>query len=182
MADASNGETGTEEPFDGDTIDGLLSDHLDDLDYEIYRILNENGRISDTELGERVGLSRTAVRRRRKQLQEDDIIKVIGVLVLQEADLNYADVRVTITSNATREAVDEFIDYLVDQELVYEVDEYLGTYDILVRIWHASLQDIKTYTDRLMQHEAVEDYDVTPVSQTYKAWHSVIDESSELPE
>lgn len=179
MADPSDRNKQTEELFENVDIEGLVSNHLDEIDYEIYQILNENGRISDTELGERVGLSRTAVRRRRKKLQEENVVKIIGVLVLQEVDLNYADVRVTVTADATRDDVTEFIDSLTGHELVYEVDEYLGSTDFLVRIWHASLQDIKTYVTSLMQHEVVEEYEITPVSKTYKAWHSEINDSSE---
>ncbi|WP_245998446.1 Lrp/AsnC family transcriptional regulator [Halalkalicoccus subterraneus] len=155
-------------------IGDLVSNHLDETDYKIYRILNEDGRISDTELGERVNLSRTAVRRRRKKLQEENMIKIIGVLVLQEAELSYADVRVTVSSDATRDAVDEFISFLIEQELVYEVDEYLGQSDILVRVWHGSLQEVKTYVTHLMQHDIVKDFEVTPVTKTHKAWHSEI--------
>nr|WP_239639434.1 Lrp/AsnC family transcriptional regulator [Halobiforma nitratireducens] len=152
---------------------------MDSIDYDIYRILNEDGRISDTELGERVDLSRTAVRRRRKKLQEENVIKIIGVLVLQEVDLNYADVQVNLRADASRESIDELIEFLVDQELVYEVDEYLGSSDMLVRVWHESLQDIKRYVNELLQDEIVEAYEITPVTRTHKAWHSEIDGNDE---
>ena len=161
---------------ESDPIRDLISSHLDEIDYKIYRILNKNGRISDTELGERVDLSRTAARRRRKNLQEENMLKIIGVLVLQEVDLSYADVQVTLSPNASNKAIDEFISHLVDQELVYEVDEYLGRSDILVRVWHASLQDIKSYVTELMQREIVEEFEITPVIKTHKAWHSKIDD------
>lgn len=179
MSDAS-----TPGPDDGivvdETIEDLLTDELDEVDYKIYRILNENGRISDTELGNRVGLSRTAVRRRRKQLQEKNIVKVLGLLVLQEADLDYADVQVTLDSNATKADVDEFIEYLIEQELIYEVDEYLGSSDMLVRVWHQSLRDIKEFVNEIMHHsDVVADYEIVPVIKTHKAWHSKINNTIE---
>ncbi|MXV64048.1 AsnC family transcriptional regulator [Natronorubrum sp. JWXQ-INN-674] len=176
MSDHSTEESSVEGVLDDAHIGDLVSNHLDEIDYKIYRILNEDGRISDTDLGERVDLSRTAVRRRRKKLQEENMIKIIGVLVLQEAELSYADVRVTVSSDATRDAIDEFIAFLIDQELVYEVDEYLGQSDILVRVWHGSLQDVKTYVIQLMQRDIVEDFEITPVTKTHKAWHSEIED------
>ncbi|GAA1335578.1 hypothetical protein GCM10009647_077750 [Streptomyces sanglieri] len=178
MSDDANSEFENGE-LDNTNIGDLVTDNLDNIDYEIYRILNEDGRISDTELGERVDLSRTAVRRRRKKLQEENVIKIIGVLVLQEVDLNYADVQVKLRSDASREAIDKFIEFLVDQELVYEVDEYLGSSDMLVRVWHGSLQDIKRYVNKLLQNEIVEEYEITPVIRTHKAWHSEIDGNDE---
>ncbi|WP_049924029.1 Lrp/AsnC family transcriptional regulator [Halopiger djelfimassiliensis] len=175
MSDHSTEENSVDGALEDAHIGDLVSEHLDEIDYKIYRILNEDGRISDTELGERVDLSRTAVRRRRKKLEDENIIKIIGVLVLQEVELSYADVQVTLSSGATRDEIDEFIEFLVDQELIYEVDEYLGRSDVLVRVWHASLQDVKTYVTELMQHDIVEEYEVTPVIKTHKAWHSNIE-------
>ena len=176
MADSTASTSESDDIIVDEIVRELITEHLDETDYKIYRILNQDGRISDTELGERVGLSRTAVRRRRQKLQEENILKIIGVLVLQEVDLAYADVQVSISADATTDDVDEFIDYLLEQELVYEVDEYLGTSDMLVRIWHGSLRDVKTYVNELMQFDdVVDEYEVIPVVQTYKAWHSAID-------
>lgn len=177
MTDSPKLETESDDASVDETVRELITEHLDEIDYEIYQILNEEGRISDTELGERVGLSRTAVRRRRRNLEEENILKVIGVLVLQELDLAYADVQVSIAADATREDIDAFIEYLLEQELIYEVDEYLGSSDMLVRIWHGSLADIKTYVNELMQFgDVVEEYEVIPVVKTYKAWNSTIDD------
>lgn len=160
------------------TIEELVTEHIDETDYKIYRILNEDGRISDTDLGDRVGLSRTAVRRRRRNLQENNMIKIIGVLVLQEVNLEYADVQVSLRSDATNQELHKFIEFLIDQELVYEVDEYLGRSDMLIRVWHGSLRDIKEYVNELIQQtNIVEEYEVVPVIRTHKAWHTEIDGS-----
>ncbi|VWX54573.1 AsnC family transcriptional regulator [Novosphingobium sp. 9U] len=48
---------------------------LDRMDYRIIKALVEDGRISDTALGERLHLSSTAVARRRRQLEEAGVIK-----------------------------------------------------------------------------------------------------------
>lgn len=154
----------------------ILQRHLDETDYRIYKELNANGRLPDTELGNRVGLSRTAARRRRKSLEEDNIIDVTGVLVLQEAELAYADVRVRIGSDASEAEIEAFVADLAEDELVYELDEYMGEFDLLVRVWHASLSDIKGYLrETLQQSPVVESYEATPVTKTIKAWHKKLD-------
>jgi DNA-binding Lrp family transcriptional regulator len=153
----------------------ILQRHLDETDYRIYKELNADGRLSDTELGSRVGLSRTAARRRRKKMQEEGLLDVLGVLVLQEAELAYADVRVRFASDADDSDLEEFVDELIEDELVYEIDEYMGEYDLLVRIWHASLSDIKSYLrERLQRSSSVETYEATPVTRTIKAWHKTL--------
>lgn len=163
--------------LESEEVRSILEDHLDETDYQIYRVLNRDGRISDTELGERVGLSRTAARRRRKKMQEEGVLDVLAVLILQSADLAYADVRVTFDPGASREQTRAFIDDLLQEELIYEIDEYMGEYDLLVRAWHGSLQRLKGYVTELLQDDdVVGDYEMSPVIKTEKAWHKVIDD------
>lgn len=159
-----------------DEVKSILEESLDETDYQIYRVLNENGRISDTDLAERVGLSRTAVRRRRENLQDAGMLDILAVLILQEADLAYADVRIKLSTDPTEEEIETFINDLLYEELIYEIDEYMGDYDLLVRVWHASLEQLKRYvTGKLQNHDVVESYRTEPVIKTMKAWHKVLD-------
>lgn len=156
-------------------VEAILDEHLDETDYQIFKALNENSRISDTELGEQVDLSRTAARRRREKLQSEGVIDVLAVIVLQEADLAYADVRVSFSTDTSQEEVDAFIDDLLEDELIYEVSEYMGSDDLLLRAWHASLYDLKVYmSERLRGNHVVEEYDICPIVRTRKAWQKVI--------
>lgn len=175
----SNPET-TDEPASGsedpDTLAGILKTQLDDHDYQIFEALNEDGRMSDTELADRVGLSRTAVRRRREKLVESGTLEILAVLVLQNADLAYADMRVSLNSEATADQRDKLIAKFIDADLVYSVDSVLGDYDLLVRGWHVSLGDLKSYFWKLLDDEPpVGDYEITPVVHTWKAWNRELD-------
>lgn len=172
--------TPTDEWLDNDKVKQILKEHLDETDYRIYKALNENGRMSDTELGEHVGLSRTAARRRRKNLEDKGLIDILGVLVLQEADLAYADVFVTLDSNVDSDTLQEFLEEVKHEELIYEIEEYMGQYDLLLRVWHASLSDVKTYLRTMLQdHEAVGQYETIPVTKTHKAWHKTLNDEAE---
>jgi Lrp/AsnC family leucine-responsive transcriptional regulator len=172
--------TPADEWLDNDKVKQILKEHLDETDYRIYKALNEDGRMSDTEIGERVGLSRTAARRRRKKLQDEGLVDVLGVLVLQEADLAYADVFVTLDSGVDSAELDAFLDAVKGEELIYEIEEYMGRYDLLLRVWHASLSDVKTYLRSLLQDDdAVENYETIPVTKTHKAWHKTLDEETD---
>jgi DNA-binding Lrp family transcriptional regulator len=154
----------------------ILESHLDEKDYEVFKALNENGRMSDTEIADRVGLSRSAVRRRRESLLDDGILEVLAVIVLQEADLAYADVRVSMDENASREARDRLIERLVDADLFYAVHSTLGDHDVLAQGWHASLGELKRYVeDLLADAEVVDAYDITPAVKTWKDWDKVLD-------
>jgi len=170
------GETDGDRDADPNSPQAILEAHLDEHDYEIFRALNENGRISDTELAERVGLSRTAVRRRREKLVDEGILEVLAVIVLQEADLAYADVRIWIEQGATRAERDALIGLFVDSDLFYSVDSTMGDGDLLVRGWHASLGEFKRFFEDLLEGVTViDDYHVTPIVKTWKAWDKVLD-------
>ncbi|MFC4408021.1 Lrp/AsnC family transcriptional regulator [Haloarchaeobius iranensis] len=164
-----------DEWLENNKVKRILKEHLDETDYRIYKALNEDGRMSDTEIGERVGLSRTAARRRRKNLQENGLVDVIGVLVLQEAKLAYADVFVTLESGVDSDELDAFVEHVQSEELIYEIEEYMGKYDLLLRVWHASLSDIKEYLrGELQNNPVVESYEAIPVTKTHKAWHKKV--------
>lgn len=48
---------------------------MDDMNKDILGILKENGRMSFTEIGDRLGISRVAVMKRVKKLEEDGVIR-----------------------------------------------------------------------------------------------------------
>lgn len=172
--------TPADEWLNNEKVKRILKEHLDETDYRIYKALNEDGRMSDTEIGERVGLSRTAARRRRKKLEDEGLVDVLGVLVLQEADLAYADVFVTLDAGVGTDELDAFLEEVKDEELIYEIEEYMGKYDLLLRVWHASLSDVKTYLRSMLQdHEAVDGFETIPVTKTHKAWHKTLDNGTE---
>jgi DNA-binding Lrp family transcriptional regulator len=149
----------------------LLEERIDEADYRIFKALNQDGRMSDTDLAERVDLSRTAARRRRKKLQDSGILDIPALLVFQESGFSYADIHVKYDSSANEDDITALINDLLDESLVYEMAECIGEYDLLLRVWHASLGDIKSYVrDQLNSQEIVDSYTIVPITQSYKMW------------
>jgi DNA-binding Lrp family transcriptional regulator len=163
---------GAEEWIEDPRVVELLEEQMDHKDYLIFRALNEDGRLSDTELAERVGLSRTAARRRRKELQEEGILEIFALLVFKEADYTYAEVHISYSTSASRDQIDEFIQSFLDDGLVYEVAECVGEYDLMIRVWQSSLNEINDHVrDYLQDNEVVESYTVVPITNSYKMFH-----------
>ena len=163
-----------------DTPEAILEDQLDEADYRIFQALNENGRMSDTELADRVNLSRTAVRRRRENLMDSGFLRVLAVIVLQEAGLAYADVRIELDQSVGAAERDALIEMLIDADLIYTLHSCIGDYDLLVQTWHASLNNLKSYVWELLDDQpAVASYDLTPVVKTWKAWDQELDRPSD---
>ncbi|MFC5972977.1 Lrp/AsnC family transcriptional regulator [Halomarina salina] len=150
----------------------LLEERMDHKDYLIFRELNEDGRLSDTELAERVDLSRTAARRRRKNLQEEGIMEIFALLVFQQADYTYAEVQISYAASATRADIDAFIEELVDDALIYEVAECVGEHDLMIRVWQSSLDDINVHVrEHLQGNDVVDDYTLVPITKSHKMFH-----------
>lgn len=56
-----------------------MKENMDEIDYQIIRLLEQNGRMPNTELGKKLSLSETTVRKRIKRLIDSDLIKVVAV-------------------------------------------------------------------------------------------------------
>lgn len=152
-------------------VKNLLRDRLDETDYLIIKELSKNGRMSDTELADQIGVSRSSARRRRKKLQNNGILDIRAVIILQEGDFSHADVRVKYSLDTSQEEVEELIEYFINEPLVFEMAEQIGEYDLLLRVWHSSMDDIKSYLrQHLHNHPVVESYDISPVTKSYKLW------------
>jgi DNA-binding Lrp family transcriptional regulator len=150
----------------------LLDERIDRTDYKIFKELNKDGRLSDTDLAERVGLSRSAARRRRKQLQEEGIMEIFALLVFKQADYAYAEAQISYTVSASREQVDQFITSLLGDGLVYEVAECVGEFDLMIRVWESSLDDVTRYTRELLHdNEVVDSFTIIPITNSYKMFH-----------
>ncbi len=54
--------------------------NVDDIDTEIIKLLNINGRTPNTEIAKKLNLSETAIRKRIKKLLDDEVIQIVAVV------------------------------------------------------------------------------------------------------
>ena len=108
---------------------------LDARDRTILRLLQENGRITNAELAERVYLSASACLRRVKQLEESGLVKRYAML-LDEKIAGYpgtAYISVALEQQG-RAALDRFEKAILQHEEVLECYLLAGSHDYLVRL------------------------------------------------
>ncbi|AAK41876.1 Lrp/AsnC family transcriptional regulator [Saccharolobus solfataricus] len=146
----------------------VFRNYLDDKDIRILKLLNQDANISDAKLGKLVGLSKTAVRLRRVKLQNSGILKIVGVVVLQNLGIPYADLLVKLKNDIVLR--EQFINKLIANDLVYEVTEYMGDWDLLIRLFHNNIAKLKDESLKIISDKAVQDYRISYVVKTYKAW------------
>lgn len=110
---------------------------IDETDRKILDILMENGRISYVELGERVNLSRVAVRDRVEQLMKNGVIEKFSVV---------------INSEKLGKEVSAFFEVDVDPKMLVEVAQNLADHPNVASMYQM------TGPSRLHMHVLVEDF------------------------
>jgi Lrp/AsnC family transcriptional regulator for asnA, asnC and gidA len=157
--------------------------NIDEIDREIIEKLQENGTLTNTELADRLGISEATVRRRRAQLQDNNVIKVVAVANPFKLGFNIiAIVGVQVRKNLLVEVEQA----LAEMPEVRFLGVTLGEYDLMLEAWFSSNNELLHFvTDTLAHVEGIrrtESFQIMRLSKyTYDwgkpaaAWPSVTD-------
>lgn len=116
--------------------------HMDRKDTEILRILQEEGRLSNAELAERVALSAAACHRRVHLLQEAGIIRDYVALLEPKAFGLRATIFVEIRLQGQADAVLDAFERAVEQiPEVLECHLMAGTADYILKVVASDTED-----------------------------------------
>ena len=109
--------------------------HIDDIDRRILRELRRDGRLSNTKLAEKVGLSTTPCWNRVRALEQAGLIEGYTAL-LSQTGLGYPDtviIEVTLDRHDD-EIFDKFGQALAELPEVMEAYLLTGDYDYLIKV------------------------------------------------
>lgn len=116
---------------------------LDQFDHNILNILTQEGRISVTELADRVGLSKSPCQVRLKRLQQDGYIKgfraELNAQLLGLEHVAFAEVKLHNTSEKSLEAFCEAASNIQEVEQCHMI---AGSFDFLLKV---RTKDIQAY-------------------------------------
>ncbi|MBO1337987.1 Lrp/AsnC family transcriptional regulator [Streptomyces sp. VRA16 Mangrove soil] len=112
---------------------------MDRIDLHILRELQSDGRLSNQELAQRVGLSPSPCLRRVRQLEQDGVIQGYRAIVDPESVGRGFEVLVSIEVRRDRESVEAFERALQDIPDVIEAYRLFGSPGCLLRIAVADL-------------------------------------------
>ncbi|MGW2014010.1 Lrp/AsnC family transcriptional regulator [Streptomyces sp. NPDC001927] len=112
---------------------------MDRIDRSILRELQDDGRLSNLELAQRVGLSASACLRRVRQLEEDGVIQGYRAVIDPSAVGRGFEVLVSIEVRRDRETVEAFEAALQTIPDVIEAYRLFGSPGCLLRIAVADL-------------------------------------------
>ena len=123
---------------------------LDDIDVKILEILKEDSRIPFVKLGEMIGLSEAAARRRVKSLIDAGVIKRFTIDV--ELGGASAITLLSVSPSVPTPIVSQKLKELKGVETVYEIT---GQYDIAVIISAPNIAEINRCIDEIRRIEGV---------------------------
>ncbi len=119
---------------------------LDQIDHKILRHLQENARITNAELAERVGLSPTPCLRRLRRLEADNIIKGYHTEINREAlGVNVTVIILVKLEREDDKTLREFAAEIKTRPEVMECYLVTGKFDYFIRVLVPSLAAYETF-------------------------------------
>lgn len=121
---------------------------MDDIDRHIVSLMQENARISVTELGKRIGLSTPAANERLKRLEERGVITGYRAVINPEKLGKH--VTAFILYDTTR--CEAFREFCRQQPSVMECHRLAGQYSYLVKVVTENVHTLETFIDESMAY------------------------------
>lgn len=149
---------------------------IDGFDRKILMQLQTNGRLTNGELAERIGLSPSQCSRRRNQLE------AIGYIRGYHAELDPLKVGIDVTcmiainlANHSEDNAEKLRQLLIRLPNVQEAHALTGEMDYSIKVVARDLRELSEFINRtLLRHEAVQNVKTSIVLDTIK-------QSSSLP-
>ncbi|HEX7274969.1 MAG TPA: Lrp/AsnC family transcriptional regulator [Nitrososphaeraceae archaeon] len=141
-----------------------MLNNIDSFDEQIIRILQNDSRKSFVEIATSVGLSESAVRRRVKNLIENQIIKKFTIEVNQKEETS-AITLISVASTSDTSTVTSRLLNLGGVKVVYEIT---GQYDIAAIISASTISEINSYIDDVRKIVGVSDTNTVIILKTLK--------------
>lgn len=141
-----------------------MLNNIDSFDEQIIRILQNDSRKSFVEIATSVGLSESAVRRRVKNLIENQIIKKFTIEVNQKEETS-AITLISVASTSDTSTVTARLLNLQGVKVVYEIT---GQYDIAAIISASTISEINSYIDDVRKIVGVSDTNTVIILKTLK--------------
>ncbi|MDI6896131.1 Lrp/AsnC family transcriptional regulator [Methanocella conradii] len=128
---------------------------LDDTDLSILRLLRENARMSYLEMSRRTGIADATIQHRLKRMIKKGLVKL--TVRVDPVASGYGVMAVILVQTDT-EKHDEAKNSLASLPEVTEVYSVLGEYDLMIKVWAKSLDELnRTINDKIRGVDGVED-------------------------
>ncbi|MBT6339901.1 MAG: AsnC family transcriptional regulator [Desulfobacula sp.] len=132
--------------------------HVDDIDSQIIKILNLNGRTPNTEIASKLKLSETAIRKRIKKLLDDEVIQIVAVV--NQEKMGYV-FRGNICIKTDIKKIDNVKNELNKIDRIWYIALLTGAFDFDIEFSAKSQEELRMLIDRINKIEGVIKTDVS---------------------
>lgn len=124
---------------------------LDNIDFQILRLLSENSRTQWKDLGEQIHMTGQAVGNRIKKLEESGVIKAYSLIIdeMKLGRLTYTAFVIIYMKTANH---DSFIRLMNDRNEVVEVHRVSGEGCYHLKIKVNSQEQLNLFLDKILEH------------------------------
>lgn len=141
-----------------------MLNNIDSFDEKIIKILKNDARKPFVEIANDIGLSESAVRRRIKNLTDNNIIKKFTIEI-NNSEKTSAITLISVASSSDTSTVTSKLLNLEGVDVVYEIT---GQYDIAAIISAPAISEINSYIDEVRKIEGVSDTNTVIILKTLK--------------
>jgi DNA-binding Lrp family transcriptional regulator len=141
-----------------------MLNNVDSFDEKIIKILQNDARKPFVEIANTIGLSESAVRRRIKNLTDNNIIKKFTIEI-NNSEKTSAITLISVASSSDTSTVTSKMLNLEGVDVVYEIT---GQYDIAAIISAPAISEINSYIDEVRKIEGVSDTNTVIILKTLK--------------
>ena len=128
---------------------------MDEIDSEIIRALVKNSRITLSQMSKEINVPDATISNRLKKLEETVIKHYTLILDLDKIGLNVTAIIIIQTESEKHENVELELSKLEEISEVYSVS---GEYDILIKVWAHSIEELnKIVNSKIRSVDGVED-------------------------
>jgi Lrp/AsnC family leucine-responsive transcriptional regulator len=123
---------------------------LDNIDFQILRLLSENSRVQWKDLGEQIHMTGQAVGNRIKKLEESGVIKAYSLIVDEmKLGLTFTAFVIIYMKTANHES---FIRFISDRNEVVEAHRVSGEGCYHLKIKVKSQEQLNEFLNKLLDH------------------------------
>lgn len=131
---------------------------LDKTDLKILQVLQENGRLTNVELSERIALSPSPCLRRLKQLEDAGIIRQYAALLSPAAVHLGLQAFIRVSISKAKDAREDFAQSVQEWPEVLSCFALTGETDYLLRAFFTDMNSFSHFVlDTLLSHHGVQD-------------------------
>ena len=145
---------------------------MDLIDIKILEVLQENARVSISDLSKKVNLSLSAVSERLKKLENSKIISKYTVILEPKLMGEDLSVIISIGLESTSDT-QSFLDFVQSEPEILECHYITGEYDYMLKVTTTNTHTLEMIMNRIKSFNGIKRTQTNVILSTTKLHHSV---------